>query len=89
MCVFSCRYFGKHDPIHSEYQMISNTFKVRREGGRKEGRKGGREGGREGGRANTSTQQLDSTILRVYSQSTSLAIYSKNFQNGEKCLLIL
>lgn len=37
MCAFFCRYFGKHDPTHSEYQMISNISKVRREGG-KEGR---------------------------------------------------
>ena len=34
----TCRYFGKHDPTYSGYQMISNIFKVKREGRRKGGK---------------------------------------------------
>lgn len=41
--------------------MISNIFKVRREGGREEGR----DGGREGGRTNTNVQAPASTTIRV------------------------
>ena len=53
--------------------MISNIFKVRRDGRRK--------GGREGGRANPSVQQLTYQEY-THSQRTSLAIYAKNFQSS-------